>query len=104
MLFSCADRSAVRIYEHLPRVLYANKVSIDCEWAVLGTANLDDRSFFLNYELAFTPREPRFCQRIEQSFEADLGESPEVTAERWPVRRWPAPALEGIGWALRRWL
>ena len=96
--------AGVRIYKHLPRMLHAKTVSIDGGWAVLGTANFDYRSFFLNYELVFTTREPGFCMRLERSFQADLGESVEVTAERWAGRRWPRRVLEVIAWTLRRWL
>ena len=102
--YAALIEAGVRVYEYLPRMLHAKTVSIDGEWAVLGTANFDYRSFFLNYELVFMTREPGFCVRIERSFQADLGESLEVTAQRWTGRRWPGRVLEGIGWTLRRWL
>ncbi len=102
--YAALIEAGVRIYEYLPRMLHAKTVSIDGEWAVIGTANFDYRSFFLNYELVFTTREPGFCLRIEQSFQADLVESLEVTAERWAGRRWPGRVLESIGWTLRRWM
>lgn len=96
--------AGVRIYEYLPRMLHAKTVSIDGEWAVLGTSNFDYRSFFLNYELVFATREAGFCTRLERSFQGDLAESLEVSAERWAERPWPRRVLEAIGWILRRWL
>jgi len=35
----------------LPRMIHAKAVVIDDELALAGTANLDERSLFLNYEL-----------------------------------------------------
>ena len=102
--YAALIQAGVRIYEYLPRMLHAKTVSIDGKWAALGTANFDYRSFFLNYELVFTTRQPAFCMRLEQSFQADLRESLEVSAQRWAGRRWPGRVLEGIGWTLRRWL
>ncbi len=97
-------RAGVRIHEYLPRMLHVKTVVIDGGRGVLGTSNFDYRSFFLNYELVFTTRESDFCSRLERSFTADLGESQEITMERWSARRWHRRLLEGLGWTLRRWL
>ena len=94
----------VRVYEYLPRMLHAKTVSIDGNWAAIGTSNFDYRSFFLNYELVLATQEPQFCMLLEQAFCDDLAESVAVTAEKWAARRWPRRLLEAIGWALRRWL
>ncbi|OIQ88226.1 major cardiolipin synthase ClsA [mine drainage metagenome] len=54
----------------LPRMIHAKAVIIDEELALIGTANLDERSLFLNYELmvAFyaTTDIQRFAQWIER--------------------------------------
>jgi cardiolipin synthase A/B len=96
--------AGVRVYEYLPRMLHAKTTVVDGNWAVLGTANFDYRSFFLNYELVLAVREPRFCARLEREFHADLGESMSVSAGRWAGRRWWRRMQEFLGWTLRRWL
>jgi cardiolipin synthase len=96
--------AGVRIYEYLPRMLHAKTVVIDGRWATLGTANLDYRSFFLNYELLLSMMGRRECALLEQHFFQDLSESQLVVADTWARRRWAEKLLEGVGWVLRRWL
>jgi cardiolipin synthase A/B len=96
--------AGVRVYEYLPRMLHAKTVLIDGQWAALGTANFDYRSFFVNYELVLSVYEPGFCALLERQFHADLTESSLVSAGRWAGRRWWQRLLEGIGWTMRRWL
>ncbi len=42
--------AGVRIYEYRPGLLHAKTVTVDGEVALIGSANLDRRSFDLNYE------------------------------------------------------
>lgn len=42
--------AGVRIYEYRPGLLHAKTVTVDGEGALIGSANLDRRSFDLNYE------------------------------------------------------
>ncbi|MGB7302272.1 MAG: phospholipase D-like domain-containing protein [Burkholderiaceae bacterium] len=94
----------VRIYEYQPRMLHTKTLVIDGQWAALGTANFDYRSFYLNYELILTIREPDLCSQLEQQFLEDLSESTMISAGIWAKRRWPQRVLESIGWAIRHWL
>ncbi len=54
----------------LPYMIHAKAVVVDDELALVGTANLDERSLFLNYELMVSFYEPaevkRFVQWIER--------------------------------------
>ena len=96
--------AGMRIYEYQPRMLHAKTVVIDGDWAAVGTANLDYRSFFLNYELVLASGEPDFCSQLEQHFHHDLTESLPITPVNWEKRRWPGRILEAFGWIMRRWL
>lgn len=96
--------AGMRIYEYQPRMLHAKTVVIDGDWAAMGTANLDYRSFFLNYELVLASGEPGFCAQLEQHFLNDLTESLPITPVNWERRRWPGRILEAFGWIMRRWL
>ena len=97
-------RAGVRIYEYRPRVLHAKTLSVDGEWAVIGTSNIDYRSFFLNYEVNLVARDPGLCTALERQFALDLAHATEITAGGWARRPWPDRLCELIGWAARRWL
>lgn len=96
--------AGVRVYEYLPRMLHAKTIVIDGRWSVIGTANFDYRSFFLNYELILAVREAGFCAQLERQFHADLCQSSLVASGRWAERRWWRRFLELVGWTVRRWL
>ncbi len=96
--------AGVRIYEYLPRMLHAKTMVVDGNWATLGTANVDYRSFFLNYEVNLITRDPALCESLRNQFAIDLGEAEEVVTDRWSKRRWSAHLSEAIGWWARRWL
>ncbi|MCF6282068.1 MAG: phospholipase D-like domain-containing protein [Candidatus Polarisedimenticolaceae bacterium] len=96
--------AGVRIFEYLPRMLHAKVAIVDGKWATLGTANLDYRSLFQNYELNLVSRDPDLCCRLQTQFEADLTEASAVCATRWRQRRWVPRLAELLGWSVRRWL
>ncbi|MGD8429096.1 MAG: phospholipase D-like domain-containing protein [Ectothiorhodospiraceae bacterium] len=94
----------VRIFEYLPRVLHAKTIVADGEWTMVGTSNLDYRSFRHNYEINLISGDPALCRGLESDYLADLGESVEVRADGWRRRPWSHHVAEAIGWAARRWL
>jgi len=96
--------AGVKIFEYLPRMLHAKIAIVDGQWATLGTANLDYRSLFQNYELNLVSRDPDLCKRLQIQFESDLEESSAVCATRWRQRRWVPRLAELLGWSVRRWL
>ncbi len=96
--------AGVRIYEYQPRVLHAKTVVADGEWVMLGTANLDYRSLFVNYELNMVTRDPDLAEKLEQQFLEDLEESERIQPAPWDRRGWLARLSEAVGWLGRRWL
>lgn len=96
--------AGVRIYEYLPRMLHAKTTVIDGNWAMLGTANMDYRSFLLNYELNLITRDEHLCRQLQTQFEQVLTESAEIGRQVWAQRKWQEYFFETIGWLSRRWL
>ena len=96
--------SGVRIFEYLPRLLHAKSMIVDGGYATLGTANMDYRSFFLNYELNLFSHNQQLCDQLQQVFLRDLSNSEEIRGEHWSKRPWTDRLLELVGWAARRWL
>ncbi len=96
--------AGVRIYEYLPRVLHAKTAVVDGAWATLGTANLDYRSLFINYEVNLVTRDIRLCQELQACFMDDLTYAEEITKRDWAKRPWNRHLSESIGWMARRLL
>lgn len=96
--------AGIRIFEYRPRVLHAKTAVVDGVRATIGTANLDYRSLFVNYELnLFCARAP-LPRALQRQFQADLTEADEILPASW-ARRSPAHmVLEATAWWFRRWL
>ena len=97
-------QAGVRIFEYLPRMLHAKTAVVDGSWATIGTANLDYRSLFLNYELNLVSRDSTLCERLCTQFEVDLSQSREILPAAWPRRPAVQRLYEAVGWMARRWL
>jgi len=96
--------SGVKIYEYLPRMLHSKTIIVDGDYATIGTANLDYRSFFLNYELNIFTHNHQTCNKLQEQFYTDLTFSEEIYQKKWKNRFWAGRILEFIGWLARRWL
>lgn len=72
-------RHGVRIYEYVPRFNHAKTMVIDDEVSIVGTANLDYRSFRLNFEIVAVVYGKTLAAELAAAFRADLAVSHEVT-------------------------
>lgn len=68
-----------RIYEYLPGMLHAKYLIIDEQLASIGSANMDIRSFYLNYEVTAMFYDQALTRELAQVFERNLANSYEVT-------------------------
>ena len=82
----------VRMYEYRPAMTHVKALIVDEMWAVIGTTNVDNRSFEHNDEINVAFREQAVAARLRRDFEADLAASDEVTLTAWQRR----PVLEKI--------
>ena len=73
----------VRIFEYRPAMTHVKALMVDGAWAMIGTTNIDNRSFEHNDEVNVAFREPACTARLRRDFEADLAASDEITLERW---------------------
>ncbi|WP_295039479.1 phosphatidylserine/phosphatidylglycerophosphate/cardiolipin synthase family protein [Sulfitobacter sp.] len=96
--------AGVRVYEYLPRQLHAKTSVIDAAWSIVGSANLDYRSLFINQELVLIARDRTLAEQLQAQYLGDLAEAAEITQPAWHRRGLRARGLEAIGWAARRLL
>lgn len=76
--FPTALAAGVRIFEYRPRFIHAKTFVVDDDLAIVGTANLDNRSFRLNFEVLAIAYGSVIARRLEAAFLADLDQSDEV--------------------------
>ncbi len=82
-------RAGARVFEYEPAVLHAKTLVVDGAFSLVGSANLDFRSFGLNFEIGAVVFDPEFAAEMEGLFEADLAESREVTRAEVEQRSLP---------------
>ena len=76
-------KSGVRIYLYRKGFVHAKTLVAD-EWlSIVGTANMDIRSFDLNFEIMASIHSKEFAAQCEQMFLQDLKHSDEVLLEDW---------------------
>jgi cardiolipin synthase A/B len=91
-----------KIYEYKPAMIHAKILTVDGVWSVVGSTNLDNRSFGLNDEINVAILDRDLAARLEQDFQSDIGESEEVTYQRWQERSVVERAGEWLGWLIER--
>ena len=80
-----------------------NKVLIVDElWTVLGTTNIDNRSFEHNDEINVALRDPDVAGRLLGDYRQDLLDSEEITLERWQRRPLWEKIVGPFIWILER--
>lgn len=74
-------RGGVRIFEYQPSMLHAKCMVVDNRWGLVGSANVDMRSFRLNFEIGALVMDESFAELMARRFLDDLDASTEVTRE-----------------------
>jgi cardiolipin synthase A/B len=95
-------RAGIRIFEYNGSMTHAKVLLVDKLWAVLGTTNLDNRSFEHNDEVNVVARNQRIAARLRRDFECDTGESEELTLAGWRSRPLWEKLIGTIAWILER--
>jgi cardiolipin synthase A/B len=94
--------AGVRLFEYRHTMTHAKVLIVDEVWAVLGTTNIDNRSFEHNDEVNLAMRDPAVAARLLEDFEQDLRDSEEVTLEQWQRRPVWEKIVGPFVWILER--
>jgi cardiolipin synthase A/B len=92
----------VRIFEYRPGMTHAKVMTIDDRWGIVGTTNIDNRSFEHNDEVNVAFRDREVSARLRQDFERDLSRSLEITHDAWLRRPLIEKLLKPLSWILER--
>ena len=75
--------AGVRIHLYEKGYLHAKTISVDSEICSIGSANIDIRSFSINYELNAVLYSRRLSARLEEDFARDLAHCSEFDPVRY---------------------
>ena len=95
-------RDGVRVFEYRPSMTHAKVLVVDQTWGVLGTTNMDNRSFEHNDEVNVALRSPEVMARLLSDFEADLAASDEITLDVWRRRSVLEKLVGPVCWIFER--
>ena len=73
--FDDAGRTGAKFYRYQDGFLHEKAMLIDDQVATIGTANFDNRSFRLNFEVTAVIADPTFISKVERMFEDDFKRS-----------------------------
>lgn len=88
--------AGVRIHEYTPGLLHAKTLTVDYDLAMIGTANLDVRSFQLNFESALLIFDDDMASRIHFLQTEYLSQSVELSMTKWKKRGTGKVLLDNI--------
>ena len=89
--------AGVRIFRYpAPFILHAKHLSIDDDIAVIGSSNMDIRSFSLDLEVSLLVRGREFVDRMREVEEGYRTAGSELTREEWAREPRSATALDGL--------
>jgi cardiolipin synthase len=76
----------VQIYRHQRGMLHAKAMIVDKQFGVIGSANFDMRSFWLNFEATLFIHEPQFCHELRELQLRYVAQSKAVDKAAWLAR------------------
>jgi len=72
------SKSGVRACRYQKGFLHQKVMLVDDEFSCVGSANMDNRSFRLNFEVMLAVKDPEFASALEAMLEQDLANSTEI--------------------------
>lgn len=95
-------RAGADVYEYEPSMIHAKITIVDGVWSVVGSTNLDNRSFGINDEVNMAVLDPQIAARLTQDFQDDVLHSKHVTLDEWKRRGILERIMEFFGWIVER--
>jgi cardiolipin synthase len=95
-------RAGVRLFEYQPGMMHAKVLLVDENWSLIGTTNMDNRSFEHNDEVNLVMLDDLITARLSEDFERDLAACAEITLADWQARPLWEKVLNPFVWILER--
>lgn len=79
-------QDGVEFYKYTMGFIHAKTMVVDGFLSVMGTANFDERSFELNFEVNAMIYDDEFASQLKASFERDLQHAKNISLKSWQKR------------------
>jgi cardiolipin synthase A/B len=89
--------SGIQVYQYTKGMMHSKVVMVDGVWASVGTANLDNRSLLLNFEVNCLIYSRMAVAELEAAFERDLGDAIRLDRHVYARRPFAGKLLENAG-------
>jgi len=80
------DHPNIHFHRFTGGFLHQKALLVDQSFAGIGTANFDNRSFRLNFEITLAIADPAFAAKVTTMFESDFAESAEIERGEYESR------------------
>ena len=84
--FSTLLAAGVEIYEYQVGQFHPKVIAVDGCWSLVGTANFDARSLYLNFEVGAVVYDISLAEQIDHQFDLDIQNAWHVEKLRWSQR------------------
>lgn len=88
--------AGVKIFEMKDVMIHAKIIKVDDQWVTVGSANLDIRSFRLNFELNVIVYSSEFAYEVTKLFKYYLSLSKEINYDKVAKRHFTVRIFEGV--------
>ena len=88
--------AGIEIYEYKPGFIHSKVILSDDEVSIVGTANFDFRSFYLNYECGIWMYSTKEELNIKQDFEETLKQCEKIELKVWKKRKLDIRIIEAL--------
>lgn len=84
------------------RMMHGKGIVVDNDWAMIGSSNIDQPSFYHNHEANISTKDPRFVQQLKTILENWMKHS-ETVGEKWEKRGRLRRTKEWLALKLYKW-
>lgn len=89
-------QAGIRIYEKTGNFIHSKTMVSDDYLSILGSANMDFRSFEINYEINTYIFDTRTAEENRMIFLKDMEMCKEITLEQWKKQSWYSKILQSL--------
>ena len=89
-------RAGVEVYYYRHNFLHSKAIVVDGYLSIVGTANMDTRSYEQNFEIAAFVYGEKTAKCLVEGFERDMESSRQLNVNLWHHRKWYKRCVESL--------